>query len=94
MPIPNRLLLPERDALLEALLECSRMQSVKGRELILNDLRTQGVKAVDEVNAALDNKTHTLNIIDALAKEGDLGAFMDRVLYYDGEKKKLSDSFA
>src|ERR1700693_2778584 len=88
MPIPNRLQLSERDALLEALLECSRMQSVSGRELILNDLRMRGVRAVDEVDAAPDNKTHALNIINALAKEGDLGAFMDRVLHYDGEKKE------
>jgi hypothetical protein len=87
MPIPNKLPLPQKDALVDALLRCPRMQSPEGRKLVLGDLRDQDIKSINEIDAAGDNKTHIHNIVNTLAKSGDLEGLINRVLYYDGEKK-------
>jgi hypothetical protein len=76
----------EIDDLTEAVLQCPKMQTARGREDILSDLRTS-TKTVDDVRHADDNKTHARNIVFAFRKNGDWVRLVDRVLFYYGEQK-------
>jgi hypothetical protein len=81
----NQLSVLQIDGLVEALLACGVLQTLKGRQQVIGDLREiPGVDAIPEDSAA---SGHVRNIVKALDDRGQMSKLIYRVLYYEGGTK-------
>jgi hypothetical protein len=73
----------QTDKLTEALLDCQPMQSVGGRQVILDDLLLDFPDVVHGILHAADNRTHTRNIVVGFVRSGEWSSLIKRVVFHE-----------